>query len=130
MAKRVTRIGRYRVEDGSTLKSGDDELTLDELAGYQRRAARTVLREVRPIEPEVLRYARKTIGFTQEDVAQVLGVTPETVSRWETGSEPFKPAIQFALADLVDMFERQGGPEGVMKAIAPGKAGTITLKAS
>src|SRR5258706_10123343 len=100
MAKRITKIGRYRVEDGTRPYTSGEELSLRELAGYQRRAASTILREVKNIEPEVLKFSRKSIGLTQPQLAELLGVTAETVSRWENGSESFKPSVQLALAML------------------------------
>src|SRR5688500_12104942 len=34
---------------------------------------------------ESFRFVRKALGMRAADVGTVLGVTPETVSRWETG---------------------------------------------
>ncbi len=131
MAKRITKIGRYRVEDASRPYTPGDTLTLRELAGYQRRAARTILRDVREVEPEVLRFARKAIGLTQTQLAELFSVTPETISRWETGKEPFKPAVQLALATLVDIAELEGGEDlGSRLERKRPIEGTITLKAS
>jgi DNA-binding transcriptional regulator YiaG len=124
MAKRITKVGRYRVEHGTAL--GD--VSLKELGRYERRAARTVLREVRNVEPEVLRYARRAMGVTRAQLAQALGVTPETVSRWETGAEAYKPVVPLALATLLDMFEGDGDRAKLQQDVP--SEGTITLKAS
>ncbi|WP_088079656.1 helix-turn-helix domain-containing protein [Bacillus mycoides] len=40
---------------------------------------------------ETLRYIRKTIGYTMEEFAQLVGVSMVTVYRWESGiNEPPK----------------------------------------
>ena len=122
----ITKVGRYRVED---TRQQEGELSLKQLARSQRRAARTVLRSVRDVEPEVLRYARRAMGFTQAELAGVLGVKAETVSRWETGADAYKPTVPLALAALIDMFEAAGGDVGKLQRDVPTK-GTITLKAS
>lgn len=129
MAKKITRVGRYRVEDASRSYTAGEELSLRQLAGYQRRAARTILQDVQNVEPEVLRYARKALGLTQADLGALLGVSAETVSRWESGAEPFKPAIQLALAGLLDTAERMGGEITKPQSRAPAGE-TVTLKAS
>jgi transcriptional regulator with XRE-family HTH domain len=45
---------------------------------------------------------RKTLGMTQEELSQRLGVTPQAVSKWE--NEVSCPDIML-LPDLADIFE-------------------------
>ncbi len=44
-------------------------------------------REAGLLSPEEIRDQRKTLGLTQEEFANHLGVAKETVSRWETGGQ-------------------------------------------
>lgn len=44
--------------------------------------------------------ARKQAGMTQEDVALRMGVSPITVSRWETGTRQISLELFFDLAQL------------------------------
>ena len=44
----------------------------------------------------VLRHARKALGWNGQDLAEALGVAPETLSRWENGHLDV-PAHAFAL---------------------------------
>jgi putative zinc finger/helix-turn-helix YgiT family protein len=50
---------------------------------------------------EAFKYARKSIGLTAADLASLLGVTPESISRWENGKHPIDPTALALLALLV-----------------------------
>jgi DNA-binding transcriptional regulator YiaG len=105
------RIGRYTVKDGglSTTTTGSDgnpALTSDELGFLERRAAIAVLRDVRNIEGPELRDARHVLGLTQAQLAGYLGVAPETVSRWETGAQPFDRPVQLAVLAMLEHVHR------------------------
>lgn len=43
-----------------------------------------------PSQGSVIRYLRRQLGMTQEDLAHALGITVGTVSRWEKGR--FRPS--------------------------------------
>lgn len=57
--------------------------------------------------PEVLRFLRKATGLQAKEFAQLLGVRPETVSRWEAGKAPMDRAtlaiIRQILADRLEV---------------------------
>jgi DNA-binding transcriptional regulator YiaG len=86
------RVGRYKVDDGSkmlpTCANGHVELSLDDLAEYERRASAVVLAEAADIGPAEIRFARKSLGLTQARLAALMQVAPETVSRWESSNDP------------------------------------------
>ena len=65
-----------------------------EFLGYDpHRAPKTVL--------ELIVHVRRRLGFTQERLAQTVGVNPVTVYRWENGrSVPSRDTIQ-RLRDLL-----------------------------
>ena len=50
-----------------------------------------------------LRELRKEKNLTQEQLAEILGVSGRTVSRWETGSNMPDLAIMIELADYYDI---------------------------
>ncbi|HEU4583753.1 MAG TPA: helix-turn-helix domain-containing protein [Polyangiaceae bacterium] len=108
----VTRVGRYTVTDNArvteTLSDGSPGITSDELARLERRAAITVLAEVDEIEGGELKFARKALDLSQAELARQLGVTTETVCRWETGKEAFKRQTQLAVLRLLEEVERHG----------------------
>lgn len=104
-----TQVGRFRVIDAGlaaprALRDGTRASSADELARLELRAASTVLHDVERVTGEELRFARKALGLRQLDLAALLDVRHETVSRWETGAEEFPRQSQLAvLALLVEM---------------------------
>jgi DNA-binding transcriptional regulator YiaG len=102
---RRTRVGRYKVDDdalpGPVCANGHAEVDLDRLAEYERRAAIVVLTQAADVGGDEIRFARKSLGLTQARVAALLDVAPETVSRWETGSERMSRVSRLALLAVV-----------------------------
>jgi len=80
---------------------GEMLLTTGELAGLQRRAAMTALRDLPSIRGEALRYARKAAGLRQVDLARLLDIAPETISRYETSNDAVPRAVQVAMHGLL-----------------------------
>jgi putative zinc finger/helix-turn-helix YgiT family protein len=50
---------------------------------------------------DAFRFMRKALGMTAAELARVLDVTPETVSRWETGKVALGRSVVVTLASLV-----------------------------
>jgi len=111
----VEKVGKYKVKDATAFamqctseKCGEVELTLNELAGYQRRAAAVVLREAPEVDGTIVKYARRALGMKQVDLAEQIGCAAETLSRWETGSLAIQRAEQLAIVAVLDGVERAG----------------------
>jgi transcriptional regulator with XRE-family HTH domain len=51
---------------------------------------------------------RKTLGLTQQQLAQNLGVEPNTVARWERGERPILKTTELAMNYLTDSAMRLG----------------------
>jgi DNA-binding transcriptional regulator YiaG len=103
----VQQIGDVAVHDSTAFawqcKCGECDLALDELAGYERRAAALVLRDGRHVNGNVVRAARKALDLRQ---AVLLECKPETISRWETGAMSMPRAEQLALVALLEGTEQ------------------------
>ncbi len=81
-------------------------LTSEQLRGYDQRASALVLRDGRRATGSVFRFARKSLGLLQSELALLLHVAPETVSRWETEAEPLPRQAQLSLVALLHGVER------------------------
>lgn len=49
---------------------------------------------------EQLKKIRKKFGQTQTELAEMLGVSRNTVTRWETDDQPIPSYLHLALAEL------------------------------
>lgn len=83
-------------------KDCDDELisipNIDEL---HQLLAQKIASQVNALRPEEIRFLRTHLGFSGIDFAKVMGVTSETVSRWEKGSVNMKEATERLLRVLI-----------------------------
>lgn len=107
----TTRVGSVAVRDAAetiVLSDGSDGVTYDEMGRLEHRASIAVLRRW-PVDPSALKFARKTLGLRQVELAEQLGVTTETVCRWERGKEPFRRIV--ALAMMALLIESHGTPD-------------------
>jgi len=71
------------------------------------QAAIVVMSEATEPSPKAARIARKVMGMSQASLAQELGLTQETISRYETGALPIVPEYRLALAGLLGREERK-----------------------
>lgn len=53
--------------------------------------------------PAMAREVRRAAGISQARIAQELGVTPMTVSRWESGSRSPRGEMLVAYVELLDL---------------------------
>jgi DNA-binding transcriptional regulator YiaG len=65
------------------------------------------LAEAGVTEPEALKFMRKVTGLQGKEFAALLGVRPETVSRWEQGKRPIDRAAYAIIRQIVH--ERRRG---------------------
>lgn len=54
-----------------------------------------------PPGPQSASFARRAVGMQAKDLAELLGVTPETISRWENARRPMDTPTWLALGSLV-----------------------------
>jgi len=70
-----------------------------------------------------LRYMRKALGYGSAELAALLGVTPETFSRWETGTrDPDAGAFALVGALAADRLEGHEGTAAMLRGIASPRA--------
>ena len=106
----VTKVGGYTVTDKTGMVEtcpgcGEVSLTSDELAGYERRAARLILSEGARVRGHVLRYARTALGLRQRDLARILRRNEQQISRDEHLDE-LPMDLRLAVAELLERVDR------------------------
>jgi len=67
---------------------GEVEVTIPQIEKLHRAIAETLARKRKRLMPQEVRFLRKWLGLSGVDFADLMGVTPETVSRWEQGATP------------------------------------------
>ena len=84
---------------------GMEDVIIPRIGQLHRVLAEGFLRQERMFAPVEIRFLRKHIGLSTGDFAQRMGVTRETVSRWETGAKPMSPVADRLLRLLVNGHE-------------------------
>lgn len=92
-------------------RCGESYVEAKDLSRLELTAARW-LADMGQRRPDVFRFMRKALGFRGVDLAALLDVTPETISRWENGALPVERRAFALLGDLVA--ERLEGREATM----------------
>lgn len=68
-------------------RCGETYTRIPALSALHRALARLVVRKKARLAAREIRFLRKWLSITGVDLAGVIGVAPETVSRWENGRE-------------------------------------------
>lgn len=68
---------------------GAESLRIPALSRLHRAIALALSRKAGRFSGEEIRFLRKSVGLSGKDFAHVMGVTPETVSRWENDKDSF-----------------------------------------
>jgi putative zinc finger/helix-turn-helix YgiT family protein len=84
------------------------------LGQFEREIAHWIATEGQARVGATFRFMRKAIGMKAADLAALLGVTPETISRYETGKAEIPPTVALALGELV---RDQSGTEARLRAL-------------
>lgn len=100
------KVGEHTVLDGSMMRPvcmecGEYRLPASMLEKAELRAVVIAFAEVPEISGGMLRSARKALGMTQAVMAEAIGTTPESVSRWERGERDMERWVGLAVVGLV-----------------------------
>jgi transcriptional regulator with XRE-family HTH domain len=75
----------------------------------------------------VLKVARESVGLSQEQFAERLGVDPNTIQSWETGRRPVKSIQLATLARLRHALRQLGANQQVLAALQDASEGDHLL---
>ena len=73
---------------------GTTETAIPNMAGLHRSLARTIAEKPEPLTGDEVRFLRKYRDLSGVELAHEMGVTPETVSRWEHGTLRMGPTAE------------------------------------
>ena len=87
-ASGLPHVTLQQVEVSRCPVCGETEVAIPHIEALHRAIAAVLVQKRARLAPEEIRYLRKYLGWSGVDFAAHMGVTPETVSRWERGTTP------------------------------------------
>jgi putative zinc finger/helix-turn-helix YgiT family protein len=66
-------------------RGGEEYVAVTDVSGLHRAISKHVVLTHKVLTPKEVRFIRKTLDFTQSEMAAKLGVTVQSVARWEKG---------------------------------------------
>jgi putative zinc finger/helix-turn-helix YgiT family protein len=97
----LSNVTLANIEIRTCPQCGERRVVIPKMDLLHRMIAKALIRANRPFAPDEIRFLRKWLGLSSLDFALVMGVRPETVSRWENGKYPFPPTADRLLRLLV-----------------------------
>ena len=82
-------------------KCGNYEISIPQIEGLHRLIARVLIEKVTRFTGDEVRFLRKSLGWSGSYFAKHMGVTDETVSRWENDAAPIGPQADRLLRLMV-----------------------------
>lgn len=89
------------IEVSTCPSCGEEEIAIPNIEGLHRELARLLAGKPSRLTGREVRFLRKVMGWSGRSFALLIGVTPETVSRWENDKEPIGPVAERLLRVLV-----------------------------
>ena len=71
---------------------GEEEVVIPKIEELHGVIAKSISKRPGQLQPREIRFLRTFLGYSSVDFSRLLGVTPETVSRWEKLRNPQKMA--------------------------------------
>ena len=73
---------------------GEEGVAIPKINQLNEALAKAIAQKSQRLKPGEIRFLRKYLGWSGKDFANRLGVTPETVSRWENGARQMGPTAE------------------------------------
>ncbi len=101
-----TKVGVHTVVDRSKspltcANCGEFTISAKDLEAIELRAAVVAFTDAPLVTGPMLRFARKSLGLTQTELAARLGTTAESLSRWERQERPMETWVPLSVLALV-----------------------------
>lgn len=95
--------------------NGEEVLVIQDLTGLHVAIARVVTESPQQLDAKTFKFLRKHLDMAQRQIAEVLGVTEESVSLWERARQPVPKYADLILRTLVK--EKCSGNAELVRAI-------------
>ena len=82
-------------------KCEEHSVTIPDLEGLHQRLALDIVSVPRSLFREEIRFLRKTMDWTAEEMGRIVGVDIKTISRWENGKQRIGPVAERLLRLIV-----------------------------
>lgn len=104
------------------------EVVIPRIQELHQLIATKLIRKQARLTADEIRFLRKHLGWSGTDFAEHIGVTPETVSRWEQGRIPMGAAAERLLRLAVAHLEPASDYSlDILKRVATSKASRLRL---
>lgn len=80
---------------------GSEDIVIPNILGLHQAIATDLAHKTERLRGVEIRFMRKYLGYSGKDFADVISVTPETVSRWENQSRMMDPTNEKLLRVMV-----------------------------
>jgi putative zinc finger/helix-turn-helix YgiT family protein len=97
----LRNITLYQVQVDRCPHCGETEVVIPAVEKLHKAIADALIRKKTRLAPEEIRYLRKYLGWSSIDFAAYMGVSQETVSRWENSSHDMASTADRLLRMLV-----------------------------
>lgn len=81
----LPHVELHGIEVSRCSTCGQEEVGIPRVGQLHRVLAETFVKQARMLAPVEIRFLRKHVGLSTGNFAEMMGVSRETVSRWETG---------------------------------------------
>lgn len=97
----LSNVFLENIETAECLECGAKAVSIPAIARLHELLARTIARSVPRLSANEIRFLRKFLGWSGKDFAGKIGVSVETVSRWENAREAMGVPAERLLRALV-----------------------------
>jgi putative zinc finger/helix-turn-helix YgiT family protein len=82
------------VEVRTCKQCGNESVVIPRITELHKKLAQMVAVKAEKLAPAEIKFLRKYLGWSGADFARYVGVTAETVSRWENGAQTMGPVSE------------------------------------